>query len=342
MKRIKTFLEKDLNLSILVGLTTIVLVIAAAAFGSSMYSARNIQSMAFQIPEFGFLALAMMLSNMIGGIDLSIIANANTVAIFTAYVLNGTWAFGTQGPARIVLALLVALCTSLVFGILNGLIVAKTSAPSLVATLGTMTLIQGIGMAITGGASIGDIDPAFSGFGKAVFLGLPVIFWLFLAVALVLGLVLSLTEFGRKLYLYGGNPVAARFSAFHNEKMSMILFMLTGVLAGVAGLIILSRVNSAKVGYGDSYLLQTMIVCVIGGIDPNGGKGKVQGVVIAIILMQVMSSAFTIMSLSPYTKKLIWGVMLILVLGLNHLISIWSKKSTLKQSMKNLQATAAK
>lgn len=316
MKRIKTFLEKDLNLSILVGLTTIVLVIAAAAFGSSMYSARNIQSMAFQIPEFGFLALAMMLSNMIGGIDLSIIANANTVAIFTAYVLNGTWAFGTQGPARIVLALLVALCTSLVFGILNGLIVAKTSAPSLVATLGTMTLIQGIGMAITGGASIGDIDPAFSGFGKAVFLGLPVIFWLFLVVALVLGLVLSLTEFGRKLYLYGGNPVAARFSAFHNEKMSMILFMLTGVLAGVAGLIILSRVNSAKVGYGDSYLLQTMIVCVIGGIDPNGGKGKVQGVVIAIILMQVMSSAFTIMSLSPYTKKLIWGVMLILVLGL--------------------------
>lgn len=342
MKRIKTFLEKDLNLSILVGLTTIVLVIAAATFGSSMYSARNIQSMAFQIPEFGFLALAMMLSNMIGGIDLSIIANANTVAIFTAYVLNGTWAFGTQGPARIVLALLVALCTSLVFGILNGLIVAKTSAPSLVATLGTMTLIQGIGMAITGGASIGDIDPAFSGFGKAVFLGLPVIFWLFLVVALVLGLVLSLTEFGRKLYLYGGNPVAARFSAFHNEKMSMILFMLTGVLAGVAGLIILSRVNSAKVGYGDSYLLQTMIVCVIGGIDPNGGKGKVQGVVIAIILMQVMSSAFTIMSLSPYTKKLIWGVMLILVLGLNHLISIWSKKSTLKQSMKNLQATAAK
>ena len=342
MKRIKTFLEKDLNLSILVGLTTIVLVIAAAAFGSSMYSARNIQSMAFQIPEFGFLALAMMLSNMIGGIDLSIIANANTVAIFTAYVLNGTWAFGTQGPVRVALALLIALCTSLVFGLLNGLIVAKTSAPSLVATLGTMTLIQGIGMAITGGASIGDIDPIFSSFGKAVFLGLPVIFWLFLAVALILGLVLSLTEFGRKLYLYGGNPVAARFSAFHNEKMSMILFMLTGVLAGVAGLIILSRVNSAKVGYGDSYLLQTMIVCVIGGIDPNGGKGKVQGVVIAIILMQVMSSAFTIMSLSPYTKKLIWGVMLILVLGLNHLISIWSKKSTLKQSMKTLQATAIK
>ena len=104
------------------------------------------RTMAFQIPEFGFLALAMMLSNMVGGIDLSIIANANTVAIFTAYVLNGTWAFGTQGGARVALAVLVALCTSLVFGLLNGLIIAKTSAPSLVATLGTMTLIQGVGM----------------------------------------------------------------------------------------------------------------------------------------------------------------------------------------------------
>lgn len=338
MNKFKKFLGKDIDLNILVGLTFLVLFAAAIAFGGSMYSGRNIQSMAFQIPEFGFLALAMMLSNMVGGIDLSIIANANTVAIFTAYVLNGTWGFGTEGITRVILAVAVAILTSLFFGAFNGLIIAKTSAPSLIATLGTMTLIQGIGMALTGGSSIGDIEPLFAEFGKAVILGIPVIFWLFLIVALVLGLILSLTGFGRKLYLYGGNPVAARFSAVNNEKMSILVFMATGLLAGFAGLIILSRVNSAKVGYGDSYLLQTMIVCVIGGISPNGGKGKVQGVVIAIILMQVMSSAFTIMSLSPYTKKLIWGIMLVVVLGSNHIIAAYSHKRTLKQSIKNLQS----
>lgn len=342
MGKVKKVLEKDIDFSILVGIALLVLLSSGIAFGSSMYSLRNIQSMAFQIPEFGFLALAMMLSNMVGGIDLSIIANANTVAIFTAYVLNGTWAFGTEGGARIVLALLVAVVTSLVFGAMNGLIIAKTSAPSLIATLGTMTLLQGIGMAVTGGSSVGDIEPVFSELGKAVFLGLPVIFWLFLIVALVLLLIMSFTEFGRKLYLYGGNPVAARFSAFHNEKMSVLVFMITGLLSGLAGLIILSRVNSAKVGYGDSYLLQTMIVCVIGGISPNGGKGKVQGVVIAVILMQIMSSAFTIMSLSPYTKKLIWGIMLVVVLGLNHMIAIQSGKRTLRKSMKTLQTASAK
>lgn len=326
-----------MDFSILICITVSALLIYAVLFGSKMYSARNIQSMAFQIPEFGFLALAMMLSNMVGGIDLSIIANANTVAIFTANVLNGNWAFGTTGAARILLAVVLAVLVSLGFGFLNGLIIAKTSAPSLIATLGTMTLIQGMGMAVTGGSSVRDIDPAFAQFGTAKMLGLPVIFWLFLTAALILGLIMSLTAFGRKLYLFGGNPVAARFSGIDNEKMNILIFMMTALLSGIAGLIILSRVNSAKVGYGDTYLLQTMIVCVIGGISPNGGKGNVRGLVIAIILMQIMSSSFTIMSLSPYTKKLIWGVMLIVVLGLNHEIAKYTQKRSLKLSMKKLQ-----
>lgn len=329
MKTLKKHAAQDINFSILLTILLCVLALSAALFGRTMFSLRNMQSMAFQIPEFGFLALAMMLSNLIGGIDLSIIANANAVAIFTAYVLNGQWAFGTEGGARIVLALAVALICSVLFGLFNGALIAKTSAPPLIATLGTMTLFQGIGMALTGGSSVGGLTPEFAMIGKAKFLELPVIFWVFLAAALILGLVLTYTDFGRKLYLYGGNPVAARFSSIHNEKMTLSVFALTGLLAGIAGVIILSRVNSAKVGYGESYLLQTMIVCVIGGIHPNGGRGKVQGVVIAIFLMQIMSSAFTILSLSPYTKKLIWGVMLILVLGLNHLLQIYTQKRRL-------------
>ena len=96
----------------------------------------------------------------------------------------------------------------------------------------------------------------------------------------------------------------------------------------------LSRVNSAKVGYGDSYLLQTLIVCVVGGIDPNGGKGRVWGVLIAVVLMQILSSAFTIMSLSPYTKKLIWGIMLVLVLGLNYALRKYTNRMELRKSLK--------
>lgn len=336
MDKIKRLLGKDMNLSILSGVTLAVLIWSALCFGESMYSIQNIQSMAFQIPEFGFLALAMMLSNMIGGIDLSIIASANTVAILTAYILNGQWAFGLEGGARILAAVLFAVVCSVLFGLFNGLLISRTSAPPLIATLGTMTLFQGIGMAITGGASVGDIEEGFAQFGKSTILHIPVIFWLFLLAAVFLALVMSGSSFGRKLYLYGDNPVAARFSAIDNEKMCIKTFILTGALAGIAGLIILSRVNSAKTGYGDSYLLQTLIVCVIGGIDPNGGRGKVWGVLLAVIMMQVMSSAFTIMSLSPYTKKLIWGIMLVLVLGLNHLIKNYTDRRNLKMSMKGV------
>ena len=114
MEKIRKNINKDLNLSILVGITILVLLGTGIRFGDSMYSLRNIQSMAFQIPEFGFLALAMMLSNLIGGIDLSIIANANTVAILTAYVLNGSWALGTEGVLRIILAMFFAIICSIV------------------------------------------------------------------------------------------------------------------------------------------------------------------------------------------------------------------------------------
>lgn len=310
----------DINFTILIGLLIAAVVLSVFFLPAGMFSAANIKAMAFQIPEFGFLALAMMLSNLIGGIDLSIIGAANTIAIFTAFVLNGTWLPALPDGTRIAAGIIVAILTALVFGVFNGLLISKTSAPSLIATLGTMILFQGIGMALTGGASIGNIAFKFTDFGKAEWGGIPLIFWLFLAAAIVLALLLEKTAFGRKFYLYGENKVAARFSGINNEKVCIATFVITALLAGIAGLIILSRVNSAKVGYGSSYLLQTIIVCVIGGISPNGGKGRVRGVFIAIVLMQLMSSAFTMLSLSPYTKKLIWGVVLILVLSLNHWI----------------------
>lgn len=334
MIKLRKRLNENLNRSILIGVTVCVLLVSGVAFGNSMYSARNIQSMAFQIPEFGMFALAMMLSNLIGGIDLSIIANANTVAILTAYVLNGTWALGLGGSARILFAIFLAILCSVAFGGFNGFLISQTAAPPLIATLGTMTLFKGIGMAITGGSSVGKIDKGFALLGKLLIANVPFVFWVFIITAAVLGAVLWQTGFGRKLYLYGENATTSRFSGIHNEKMCMWTFILTGLLAGMAGLIILSRVNSAKVGYGDSYLLQTLIVCVIGGIDPNGGKGKVGDVLIAIVMMQIMSSAFTIMALSPYTQKLIWGVMLTLVLGLNHLLKNYSMKKLLKASTK--------
>ena len=330
MKRIKSIIDQEKNLAILYGVLLIAVIAFAFVFGNKMYSARNLRSMAYQIPEFGFLALGMMLSFMMGGIDLSIVAIANTSGIFAAMIMTGRWLPDLSEGAAITFAIVVAMISATLFGLLNGFLVAKLSATPLIATLGTMTLYTGIGMALTGGTGVTSLPERFAAFGTAELAGIPVIFLMFVVAAVVLGLVLGRTGFGRKLYLYGENSTASRFSAINNERMCMGVFTLIGVLSGIAGLIIISRVNSAKVGYGDTYQLQAMLVCVIGGIHPAGGRGKTAGVICAILLMQLLSSAFTILRSSPYAKKLIWGSILIIVMGLNYLSDLQLARSRMR------------
>ena len=331
VKNVKN-VKKDGGLSILFGLTLILAAVFAVVFGDSMYSARNLRSMAYQIPEFGLLALGMMLAFIIGGIDLSIVAIANTSGIMAALVLTGVWMPGLSGPALIAAAVATGLTAAVFFGLFNGFLIAKLSASPIIATLGTMTFYSGIGMALTGGKGVTGLPSAFTFFGTAEIFGVPFIFICFVTVAAVLAL-LSHTALGRRVYLYGENPLAARFSAIDIETIGLGIYGVVGLLAGMSGHIIISRVNSAKVGYGDAYQLQALLVCVIGGIHPQGGKGKALGVVCAVILMQMLSSAFTIWQFSPYAKKLIWGSMLTVMLGLEYLSEKRNAHRELKQKV---------
>jgi simple sugar transport system permease protein len=322
-------LRKDGNVHILIMVTVAVAVIFAFMFGSSMYSARNLRSMAYQIPEFGLLALGMMAAFLIGGIDLSIVATANTSGIIAAMILTGRWLSGISANAAIAAAAAACMITAVAFGFVNGFIVTKLSASPIITTLGTMTFFSGIGMALTGGKGVTGLPQKFTVLGTAELNGVPVIFICFVAIAALLSILLSRTVFGRKIYLFGENATAARFSAIDTERVGLLVYSLIGALSGFSGLIIVSRVNSAKVGYGDAYQLQALLVCVIGGINPQGGRGRVLGVVCAVLLMQMLSSAFTILRFSPYAKKLIWGSMLTIMFGLNYL----SEKRTEKRKL---------
>jgi simple sugar transport system permease protein len=321
---------KPQELYILFGLTLFLAAVFAVVFGDSMYSARNLRSMAYQIPEFGLLALGMMLAFLIGGIDLSIVAIANTSGIAAALVLTGAWLPGLSGSALIAAAVATGLATAAAFGLFNGFLIVKLSASPIIATLGTMTFYSGIGMALTGGKGITGLPSSFTSFGVAEVLGVPAIFICFAVAAAALSALLSRTALGRRMYLFGENPLAARFSAIDVERIGFWIYGVIGVLAGISGHIIISRVNSAKVGYGDAYQLQALLVCVIGGIRPQGGRGKTLGLVCAVLLMQMLSSAFTILRFSPYAKKLIWGSMLIIMLGLEYL----SEKRNIRRGLR--------
>ncbi len=310
------YITGDANLNALLSVFVLTALICALAFGDAMYSGANLQSMAFQIPEFGFVALGMMLAFLVGGIDLSITANACLSGIVAGFILTGRWLPGLDEGMRIAVAVVTALGLSTLMGLFNGLIIACFAVSSLIATLGTMTLYSGIGMALTGGRSVVGFPDSFTAGGIACLGEVPVIFIAFVIVMVLMAILLERTGGGRRLYLFGGNPVEALFSGINNFRMNVATFTAIGFLAGLSGLTIIMRVNSAKVGYGDAYVFQSLIVCVIAGIHPAGGRGKVIGIGITTLLMQMAASAFTILQLSPYTTKLIWGLMLVLVLGL--------------------------
>ena len=323
VKKTRTRSGEASNLLTLLILFAIIAAILGVVVGQKMYSAARLTLMGFQIPEFGLLTIAMMFSFLLGGIDLSLVANANLAGIVAAYILSSAWFPGLGPGMSILVASLVALAVSVTCGCLNGILIAKFSVPPMIATLSTMTFYTGISMALTAGESVMNFPDAFVAFGIRTVAGVPLIFILFIAVVAVVGLMLSMTALGRRIYLYGANPVAARFSAINNERLIIAVFMLNGLLAGLSGLTIISRITTAKVGYGDAYLTQAMLIAIIGGVSPNGGRGRVTGVLVAVVIIQLLSSAFTIWQLSPYNRKLIWGALLLLVIALNRFSEIY-------------------
>ncbi|MBQ0059488.1 MAG: ABC transporter permease [Lachnospiraceae bacterium] len=321
MKKLKASMRSDLTLTILVFFTIAILVFLAITLGPKVYNGRNFQSMAFQISEFAVLAFGMGLAMLLGGIDLSIVANANLSGIMCAFVLSNAAIVASLGDgATIAIAVIVALVVGTVGGLFNGFLIAKCSVHPIVATLGTMTLYNGISTASTGGNGVSGFPKAFTNLGVATVSGVPVLFIIFMVLAIIVIFVMTYTGFGKKIYMIGENHTAARFSAINNEKCIMIIYAMAGFLAGVSGIMISARVNSSKVGYGDTYQLQAILVAVLAGISPSGGKGKMAGILLALACTQILQSAFTVWQFTPYSKKLIWGVMLLAMLFVNKII----------------------
>jgi simple sugar transport system permease protein len=297
--------------------------------GEQFFSLNNFQSMGYQIPEFGFLALAMAVTMITGGIDLSVVANANLSGILAAFILTRRFDFlaNFSEPTIVVMACVLALFVASMAGLFNGLLISKLSVPPILATLGTMTLFNGISMAITSGEGVVGFPEMFLSIGSSAVANIPLIFILFILASIVVGFMLERTTTGFGVYLYGENRIAALFAGLRTENLIIRVYFLSGLLAGFASIIMISRFNSAKVGYGDTYLLQAILVSVLGGIAPEGGRGRIVGVVLGIFILQALQSAFTFFAFTPYAKKLIWGSMLLLVMVINFVIEWWRARS---------------
>jgi len=297
--------------------------------GSQFLRIGNIQSMAFQLPELGILSLAMMVTMLTAGINLSIIASANLTGIVTALILTrfvAPEATGAASFAIIILAVGAGLLTSAAIGLLNGFLIARVEVSPILATLGTMTLLNGVAIVMTRGYVISGFPEPIRFIGNGQILGIPVPMIVFIACAALMALLLTRTRMGVSIYMLGSNPTACYFSGINNASVLLKTYLVSGLYSGIAAIIMMSRFNSAKADYGESYLLMTVLASVLGGTSAAGGFGKVSGLVIALVILQIISSGLNLLRVSNFLTIAIWGGILILVMVINYLSEQYQQK----------------
>mgnify|MGYP001309602032 CR=1 FL=1 len=307
----------------LLGLLAALVLVFGLLLGDRLFDATSLRSMAFQLPELGILSLAMMVALLSGGLDLSIIATANLVALTMAFVFSFVPAEpGVAWAMWQLLALGAGLALALVIGAVNGAIIAYLGVSPILTTLGAMTLIKGISIGVTRGGILSGFPEPILFIGNGTVFGVPVVMLIFVVAAFILSIVLRSTPFGQTLNMLGSNEAATRYSGIDTRRTIVSVYMISSLLAAIAGVVMMARFNSANAAYGESYLLVTILAAVLGGVSPSGGFGKVGGLVLALVILQLISTSFNLLDFSQFLTLAIWGGILIAVAAVSRLRSV--------------------
>jgi ribose/xylose/arabinose/galactoside ABC-type transport system permease subunit len=220
---------------------------------------------------------------------------------------------GGENDGLVLAAIAAGLLVGILAGLLNGGIIAYWRVPPILATLGVQMLLNGVCLAVTGGRIISGYPKSFLFIGNGLVGFIPAPLVVFVLCALFISFVIHKLPLGTQIYMYGSNPTATEFSAVNTRLMILKTYALSGFLSGAAAVLLSARFNSAAAGYGESYLLQAVLIAVLGGVNPNGGSGGVLGVVLALGILQVVASGVNLLRVSSYLAMALWGVILLVV-----------------------------
>lgn len=305
-------------------LMVVVIVMGAVLQPGKFLASRNLTSIAKQLSEYGILSLAVFICMVSGGIDLSVVYTANLCGIVVGRFLAATIGqpdFYGSVALMIMLAFLIALAIGALCGVINGLLVGKLRVPAMLATLGTGQLILGISTVITGGQAISGVPTAFTKIAGIKLWILPLNFMVFILCAIVMAVVMNRMSFGLRVQLIGSNAKAAVFSGLRNNMDLVKAYTIAGVLAAISGIISVMRMSSAKPDYGTSYIMFSILICVFGGTNPNGGKGSVLGIVLATLVLQMVATLMNMFNnLSTFYRDIVWGALLLIMLVINYVL----------------------
>lgn len=308
----------DTHILTIVGLMVLALILMAILQPGNYFTLKNAKSMIFQFPEYGILAFGMMVCMIAGGIDLSLVGIMNFTGVLAAMIVT-KMTEGGEGMA--IPAILVAVVTAIVVGgacgAFNGFIIGYFNIPAMLVTLCGLQLYTGLAYGITGGPAINGMCDAFKNIANGTVVGIPYVLFIYIIVVAVVAFVMRSTVFGNEIYFLGSNAKASRYSGINTLRVTIMTHMFSGILGGVSGILITSHLNSAKSSNGSTYTLLTLLIVVLGGIHPDGGKGRVTGVALATILLQMIANAFGLLHMDDNAKTFVNGCLLVAALLLD-------------------------
>ncbi len=297
----------------------LLLAVAIAIFALNVWSSPyfldpwNLSDATFNFTEKGLIAFALALVIVSGEIDLSVAA----ILALSSTLMGLAMSHGAGTPEIVAIGLL----TGLACGAINGMLVSGLGLPSIVVTIGTMSLFRGIAFIILGDKAFTGYPVDFAWFGQGY------VWWvfsfellLFVVAAILFAVLLHATSFGRMVYAIGNNAVAAQFSGIRVERVKFLLFLLSGLMSGLAAVCLTSRLGSTRPSIATGWELEAVTMAVLGGINILGGSGRIGGVVLAALIMGMVTFGFGLLNVPGIVMSIFVGLLLILVIALPKLI----------------------
>ncbi len=284
-----------------------ILLIALAGLGYAnerFLTLDNLLNQGRLMTEIGLIALPMTFVIITGGIDLSVGAIVGLCAILLGYSWK-TW--GLPLPLAIVFALGVGAMA----GFLNGLVITRLKAPPLIITIATLALYRGLAEGISKAHSVRGYPDWFYELGQGEVLGVPTQLWILGLAIVIFGVALDRTSFGRTLYAIGANETAARFSALAVDRTKLIVYTLSGLMSGLSGFVLVSRVTTTRSDMGIGYELDVVAAVVLGGASIFGGSGTIWGTVIGLVMIQLLKNGLALTGVKGDATIMVIGVVLI-------------------------------
>lgn len=284
-------------------LVFIAMFVCASLFVEGFSSAFNMKSLLLSVSMVGMSACTMLFCLASGDFDLSIEAVVAMSGVLAAMVVSAT--------GNVMLGIIAGIAAGGVVGLVNGVVIAKLKINALITTLATLQIVKGIGYIISGGKAVGVANESFFILGTARPLGVPLPVWITVVCFIVFGFLLNRTIYGKNALAIGGNAEAARLAGVAVDRVRIWIFLIQGLIAGFAGVILASRMTSGQPKTSEGFALEVISACVLGGVSLSGGVGTIMGVIVGVLIMGTMQNVMNLMNVEPFYQYVARGGVLL-------------------------------